>query len=295
MLTTLWIMSVAAVVAMGAALVGRHAVMEGSVRVELERGRWQALACERRTVATIDSVLSAGSFDDATRIWRVLPAALRGAPLIAGCDVRLEAAGTRLDVNDVDEEMITNELDVIGLKDQAPALADALEDWIDADDDPRPSGVERPWYESQGRALPRNGPLAAVAELRRVKGFEKIGGLDSIMTTDPGRVSLATAPVAVLMSVPGMTQEAAAAIVDKQLAGTPVPDLLSIVGLLSDAASSALSSRFADAVRATTPDPDAWFVRVFVTRGTPPATVELEWRVIRTGKRCVVSSTKSRI
>jgi len=39
MLTTLWVMSIATVVAMSAALVGRHGVSEGAARVELERGR----------------------------------------------------------------------------------------------------------------------------------------------------------------------------------------------------------------------------------------------------------------
>lgn len=59
LLTILWVITVAAVVAMSAALVGRHAVLEGAARVELERGRWIALACERRMVAAIDAALEA--------------------------------------------------------------------------------------------------------------------------------------------------------------------------------------------------------------------------------------------
>jgi general secretion pathway protein K len=294
MLTTLWVMSVASVVAMGAALVGRHAVSEGAARVELERGRWLALACERRAQAAIDDILGEATLvDESALVWRTLSRQVLSSSLIAGCDLNLEAAGTRLDVNEASKEMIVDLLGAIGLGDRAPQLADALDDWRDADDDPLPLGAERTWYESAGRVVPRNGPLADVGELRRVRGFEAIGGLDTIATTESGRVSLATAPVSVLMAVPGITRETAEQIVALQVAGTPLNDLLSVTGLISETSAGALASHYPDAVRATTPDPDAWLVRVRVSRGNPAVTVQLEWRVIRAGNRCVVVSTRS--
>jgi general secretion pathway protein K len=294
MLTTLWVMSIASVVAMGAALVGRHAVSEGAARVELERGRWIALACERRAQAAIDVVLSnAASLDEGALVWRTLPARVLASPLAAGCDVSLEAAGTRLDINNAPKEMIVNLLGAIGLGGRAPEMADALSDWRDADDDPLPLGAERAWYESAGRIVPRNGPLADVGELGRVRGFEDTSGLDSVATTEPGRVSLATAPVSVLMSVPGITRETAEEIVALQAAGAPLNDLLSVTASISEASVSALAARYPDAVRATTPDPEAWLVRVRVSRGVPAVSVRLEWRVIRTGPRCLVANTRS--
>jgi general secretion pathway protein K len=294
MLTTLWVMSIASVVAMGAALVGRHAVSEGAARVELERGRWLALACERRAEAAIDAALRAATtLDEGALVWRTLPRRVIASTLVAGCEVSLEAAGTRLDVNVASTEMIANLLGAIGLGDRALEMADALDDWRDTDDDALPLGAERAWYESVGRLLPRNGPLADVGELRRVRGFEDVGGLDSIATAEPGRVSLATAPVSVLMAVPGITRETAEQIVALQADGTPLNDLLSVTGLISEASVSALAARFPDAVRATTPDPDAWLVRVRVSRGVPAVSVRLEWRVIRTGSRCVVARTRS--
>jgi type II secretory pathway component PulK len=294
MLTTLWVMSIASVVAMGAALVGRHAVSEGVARVELERGRWVALACERRAQATIDVVLGdATTLDEGAEVWRTLPIHVLASPLVAGCDVSLEAAGTRLDINNASKEMIANLLGAIGLGARAAEMSDALDDWRDADDDPLPLGAERAWYETARRFVPRNGPLADVGELRRVRGFEDIGGLDSVATTEPGRVSLATAPVSVLMAVPGITRETAEQIVALQVAGTPPNDLLSVTGLISEASASALAARYPDAVRATTPDPEAWLVRVRVSRGLPAVSVRLEWRVIRTGRRCLVAHTRS--
>jgi len=294
MLTTLWVMSIAAVVAMGAALVGRHAVSEGAARVELERGRWTALACERRAEAAIDALLrDATTFDEGALIWRTLSRRVVASPLVAGCDVTMEAAGTRLDVNSASKEMIANLAGAIGLGDRAPEMADALDDWRDPDDDPQPLGAERAWYEAAGRLAPRNGPLADVGELGRVRGFENVGGLDSVATAEPGRVSLATAPVSVLMAVPGITRETADAIVALQVAGTPLNDLLSVTALISEASVTALAERFPDAVRATTPDPDAWLVRVRVARGVPAVSVLLEWRVIRTGSQCIVARTRS--
>jgi type II secretory pathway component PulK len=296
LLTILWILTVAAVVAMSAALIGRHAVLEGAARVELERGRWIALACERRMVAAIDRALeTAPTLDQATVVWRTLARVVAGSPLVDHCDASLEAAGTRLDLNDASEEMIVRLLDAAGFTDDASQMADALEDWIDTDDEPRPVGAEASWYESTARLKPRNGPLASIAELHRVRGFERTSALDNFAAVVPGRVSLATAPIPVLMAVPGITRETAEQIVTMQAAGTPTNDLISLVGMISHASADSLAARYADAVSATTPDPDAWLVRVRVGRGSPAVAVVLEWRVIRTGRRCVVTSTRSQI
>jgi general secretion pathway protein K len=296
MLTILWIITIAAIVAASASLVGRHAVLEAAARVALERGRWEALGCERRVAAAIDAALaSAPTLDDAAKLWRTLPSGVFASPLLASCDVSLDAAGTRLDVNEASEEMIVNLLDAIGVDSDAPQLLDALEDWIDPDDDARPMGAERGWYEAAGRIVPRNGPLADLRELRRIRGFDAIRGLDSVFATEPGRISLATAPVSVLMAVPGITRETAEQIVAMQQMGTPPADLRAVLGSVSRASADALAARYSDAVRATTPDPDAWVIHVREARGAPAVAVNLEWRVIRTGRRCLVVATRSAI
>src|SRR6266446_986405 len=54
-----------------------------------------------------------------------------------------------------------------------PGLADALADWTDADDVPRPRGVERDWYLAQTPPrVPRNAPFASVGELALVRGID---------------------------------------------------------------------------------------------------------------------------
>jgi len=294
MLTTLWIMTVASVVTMAAALVGRNAVSATSARVELERAQWTALACAHRAHAAVDEALRrAPSLDDAAAAWRLMSRRVAGSPLIAECDVSLEAAGTRLDINAATEEQLQNLFIATGAGDRAAELAAALADWRDTNDVAEPLGAERTWYENEHRFPPRNGPLAAVAELRRVRGFESGGPWEGFLGVDAGRVSLATAPVEVLMSIPGITRETAERIAELHDAGTPITDLLSVTAMISEASTSALAARYPEAVRATTADPDAWIIRSRVARGHPEVAVLLEWRIIRTGKRSVVSGTRS--
>ena len=59
---------------------------------------------------------------------------------------------------------------VLGLDDR---LLDALADWTDGDDSPRPAGAERDWYLGQTPPyLPPNAPLGSVGELVGVRGFD---------------------------------------------------------------------------------------------------------------------------
>jgi len=52
-------------------------------------------------------------------------------------------------------------------------LADALVDWLDADSDPLPLGAEDSYYLSRANPYPAgNGPLASLAELELVRGFD---------------------------------------------------------------------------------------------------------------------------
>ncbi|MCP9451039.1 MAG: type II secretion system minor pseudopilin GspK, partial [Nitrospira sp.] len=53
-----------------------------------------------------------------------------------------------------------------------PDLVDALIDWLDQDDNPRPAGAESLHYQSLRPAYrAANGPLQAISDLRLIKGF----------------------------------------------------------------------------------------------------------------------------
>ena len=91
-------------------------------------------------------------------------------PLGAGwVEVHVEDEARRLDLNQL-AEVVPRLFQILGVDAQ---LADALADWTDADDIPRPGGAERDWY--LGRTppyLPANAPLGSVGELTGVRGFD---------------------------------------------------------------------------------------------------------------------------
>ena len=292
MLTVLWVITVGTVVALAGALTGRNAVNAARNRIQMERALWAAIGCARRLQASIDERLQSSSrIDDASLRWRTLDREIRRSTLVAngGCDFSLEAAGSRLDINASSDELLSRLLIGLGYGDHAPEMIDALADWRDTDGVRRPLGVEREWYVAASRLPPRDDTLADIRELPRVRGFEAVRGWDSVLSTEHGRVSLATAPATVLMSVPGFTRETAERIVELRDAGTPLSDLIQLPGMLSRASRDELLDHYSEIARITTVDPDAWILTVRTQNGLPPSSVAVEWRVVRAGRRVVAT------
>ena len=102
--------------------------------------------------------------------------------LVGGRSRRIEFAGAKLTVrltdergkvplNHVEDDTVTQLLEQAGLAGDDLAIArDSLLDWLDYDDLPRANGAESGYYARLGIA-PRNGMLASVDELARVRGF----------------------------------------------------------------------------------------------------------------------------
>jgi general secretion pathway protein K len=296
MIIILWVMTAAGVIAAAAALAGRNTVNSTRNRINLERAFWRASACAAIAQAVIDERLeNAPTFEAAADTWRALDRMIAEDASAPGdrCTLSLEAAGTRIDVNSASEEMLMRLFEAMGLDDAAPALVDALNDWRDADDVPRPLGAERDWYAARGRDLPRNGPLADPRELARIRGFEALDRFESVLTTASGHISLTTAPVAVLRAVPGITRETAERIVALRETGAPVSDLLSIAGQLSHESADSLMAGYQDIARLTTANPDAWLLTVRGETGYPAVSVTLTRRLARSGRHAVVVGTRS--
>ena len=74
MLTVLWVIGTAGVVAASALVAGRNAVGATRNRVEWTRARWRALGCARSLQAAIDSTLREQSVEEAGATWRRLDA-----------------------------------------------------------------------------------------------------------------------------------------------------------------------------------------------------------------------------
>jgi len=285
MITMLWVMAVAAVVTATGALAGRLAVHASRNRAELDRAYWIAAGCASRVRAVIDALLRDATSGDAVSVWQTLDRRVANAmKLDHPCDVRLEALGTRVDANTASDEMVARLLSALGVPEtRSREMVDALADWKDSDDVARDAGAERSWYVAERREQPRNGPIADVRELARVRGFERISDFDSVLGVDGGRVSLSTAPVSVLMSIPGVTRETAETIAQLRQQGEPVGDLLAVVGLVSSSSGDSLTARYADAAHVSTATPDGWILSVRASSGFPPNTATLTMRLVRDG------------
>ncbi|HVX41702.1 MAG TPA: hypothetical protein VHB25_19230 [Gemmatimonadaceae bacterium] len=292
MLTTLWVMSVASVLAAAAALSGRLAVNAARNRITIERGEWEARGCMARARAAIDEDLaSASSVDEAAIRWTSIDRDLR--PFVdsaaSTCSVFLDPAGARLDVNGATRESLARLFSALDLGERAESLADAVADWRDSDDVARPLGAERDWYLDNGRQPPPDTAFADIRELRLVRGFEADSLVVSDLSTDAGRISLANASIEVLMSIPGITRETAMAIVAAREQHGGLLDLASIGSSVPEFAAESLRDRFPDAVRASTSTPDAWIVTAAVERGLPQVSVGIRIRLVRVGSRTMVA------
>lgn len=167
----------------------------------------QADALVRSGVAAAAVVLEERGDDDA-------PDAL-GSPWLADSGrqplgagtvrVRLEDEARRLDLNA--PELAAALPALLAALDLDPALADAIADWTDADDVPRPHGAEREAYAALPVPyLPRNAPLATLGELALVRGVDAktLAALRPYVTVaGEHAVNANTAPKEVLQAVLG--------------------------------------------------------------------------------------------
>jgi len=80
--------------------------------------------------------------------------------------------GKRLNLNKASREDLLNFFEEEGFSpERAEVMAESLLDWIDGDNEHRPSGAEEDFYAPRGYQ-PRNGPLAYLDEVVLVRGFD---------------------------------------------------------------------------------------------------------------------------
>lgn len=88
--------------------------------------------------------------------------------------ISVEDEGGKVDLNAASPAMLVSLFQGFGADlDRAMALADALLDFRDDDDNKRPNGGEAPEYEAAGLSIsPKNAPLQAPEELEQVMGID---------------------------------------------------------------------------------------------------------------------------
>jgi len=228
-LLVLWALLLLGTLALGFSLSMRTEAQAARNGVDDARAYFQARTGVQRAVVLLstlppDNVMRteiAGSEEDATY------------------EVRVESESGKVDVNLVSEEVLLEILKAGGLpEEEAESVRDAILDWRDPDDTPRPRGAESADYASLPEpVIPRNGKILSVEELRYVKGVtpEFFRRFLSRVFTAHGKspkVNFLRAPEIVLRSLPGVSPEAAAQIVARRVADPPMTaaDLAAMVG-----------------------------------------------------------------
>jgi type II secretory pathway component PulK len=292
LVSVLWIVVGISALALIANVAAREGVASARNRADLARAAWRAEDCLARTRAAIGDAL-ASRRDQASGLtaWGRLDTEIAQSPLLlgSGCDVEIRAAGAALDVNAADGETLRRLLLAIGRSPaEADSLADALADWRDGDDTPRPFGAEAGWYTAAKMRTPRNGPLADARELRLVRGWARVAGADTLLSAEPGRVPVGHAAPAVLAALPGLGAEAAGRLEQMRLRGDRVTDLAAFVGGLSPGARDEAMRRYADLAGAAVVEPEAWIVTARGAEGAPPAVSAVEVRLVQAPGRAAV-------
>ncbi|HEX8361677.1 MAG TPA: hypothetical protein VF613_16290 [Longimicrobium sp.] len=295
LLAVLWVLVAVAALGMVAQLAARESVAAARNRAELTEAAWRAEGCVERARAAISAALRASRMENSSgRSWNRVPIIVAESPFTDGCDIEVRAAGAALDVNTADAETLHRFFAAMAIAPAtADSLTDALLDWRDPDADPRPSGAEADAYLRAGLAPPRDGPLAARAELRRVRGFDRFPALDTLLDVEGARVPLAHAPLPVLASLGGLPPQALARIAELRLRGEAVPEMMTLGQSLSGAARARLERAAPELAARTTDAPDAWVLTARARVGTPPVAAALEVRLVRGGERAAVVRRRS--
>ena len=224
LLLVLWALVLLGTLALGFSWSMRTEALAARNGIDEVRAYFQARTGVNRAVAMLAS-LSADN---------VLAAAIAGEDDDASYDVRVESESGKVDVNLVNEEVLLEILKKGGLpEEEAESVRDAILDWRDEDDVPRPRGAERGEYGRRTEPItPRNGKIRGIGELMHVMGVTKEfheAFLSRVFTAhgNSAQLNFLRAPEIVLRSLPGVSAEAA----DRIVAGRREEPPISAAGL----------------------------------------------------------------
>lgn len=307
LLTVLWFLTAAVVLATVAMASARGGLATASNRAALLRAEWHAEECLARARAAMLAVtLGEGaparetfSRQGLAYRWQVL-----NSPLVQGCPgtVDLDPFGHGLSLVTVSGPLLARVFRAAGVPAASTdSLVDAFLDWRDADDSTRAHGAERDWYADRGEPTPRNGPLLSLDELQAIRGFTPWVGPGAavdpsrLFTVDSDLLFVDAAADAILMALPGFTEEAAAFVAERRRRNAePLQELLALMGGLAPESQAVLTRAFGELSDIATIAPGGWILRARSSGvpGTPQAErlqVEIELRLAIDGQRHAIT------
>lgn len=186
------------------------------------------------------------------RAWNDLDstvAASAGGCLGSTCyRTRVRDLGRQLNVNTAGEARLKRLFLHLGVDEHdAETAAQSIADWIDHDDRPRPFGAEDPYYSSVlAPYRARNGPIPDLSELRRIRGVHPavLEVALPYLGLEGATINLNTAPLPVLVTLPGVDSVVARTIAAHRRRSGPITDPSQLLTLVRGGARARLEEDF---------------------------------------------------
>jgi len=249
----------------------RDAASAARNRIALTDAEWTAEGCLAQVRGVLQEQAEAAARDprlSASEIWNRVDETVRHsvAQRAERCRVSAAAAGSRLDVNRVEEPLLAEALHRAGY---AARVADSVAALI----------VER----RQIR------PFRHMGEMDALPGVPESHELEALLDVDPGPLSMNHIPAPVLATLPGFTRETVAAVVARGPGAPPFTTFLEMTEGVSPASRETLVRAIPHLADQVTFIPSAWRIRVDAWSGAPPVTVRLEVRLEAVGTRIYIA------
>jgi general secretion pathway protein K len=220
LLAALWLVVAIASVALQFSIEAKERRTLGILASERAQQRAEALGALAYVQAKLDYAIRVAPSGDnpnlarlrASDPWSNVDSLYTGVVYVDSVQVDVAAhdLGERLNINTATEGELQQFFSfLLGDYSKSTQLSQSIMDWRDADSVPRPSGAERDAYiKAEMLALPANSLFGEVSELQNVMGvtpeiYAKVAPY--LTTRGAGQINLNDAPVAVLRSLPGMT------------------------------------------------------------------------------------------
>jgi general secretion pathway protein K len=250
LLAALWLLAAlsAALLVMSVDGRGRRSATYAAVSHERERAALMGGLIE--VMAELQGAVTAAEarLDPASDPWVAAPGE-RSVDGVVPYRVVLRDPHTALHLNQAGEAQLVRLLVALDVEARrASQVANAILDWSDPDDHPRPGGAERKEYLDAGRIRgPGNRPFHTVEELQEVLGIDPslyrlIAPHLTVVGT--GRVNIAAAPRPVLLTLPGFSEEAVRVLERRRARGRMPENIFELALELSPENRQALEREF---------------------------------------------------
>ncbi|MEX2282339.1 MAG: hypothetical protein WEE89_07635 [Gemmatimonadota bacterium] len=242
LIAALWLVVALTAIALHVAIRSRAAALSAANIAEGLRAQAAASSGLEHARARLQRRLTESTAASAGDAWRDLSRVVQDTiDLSEGVHyaVELRDPSSRLHLNRASEEELRRFFGAFRIDaGEADRIAQATADWRDSDDFRRARGAEREEYLEDGSiSLPANAPFSDIAQLQHVRGVtEEIMRLvePHLTLSGSGQVNLNSAPREVLLSLPGMGEEAVRLL--ERRGGQPIRSLNEVVDRLSPGA-----------------------------------------------------------